>query len=88
VDVGLIRESRRKDEGMLAKVVIGLVAFPVLVHAIFTVTSLVLGPVLPSLLPLAGRWAHLVGPAVAVATFLAAVRISFGVCRRIWPVGA
>jgi hypothetical protein len=71
---------------MVAKSVILLVAFPVLVHAIFTVTSLVLGPVLPSVLPLAGTWSDLAGKAVVVATFLVAVRVSFGVCRRMWPI--
>jgi hypothetical protein len=73
---------------MLAKAVILLVAFPVLVHAIFTLTTLVLGLVLPSLLPLAGNWADLAGKAVVVATFLAAARVSFGVCRRMWPISA
>jgi hypothetical protein len=53
---------------MVAKSVILLVAFPVLVHAIFTLTSLVLGPVLPSVLTLAGTWSDLAGKAVVVAT--------------------
>ena len=73
---------------MAAKLVIVLVAFPVMVHAIFTLTSLVLRPVLPSLLPLAGSWSALAGTGVVVATFLAAVRISFGVCRRMWPIAS
>jgi hypothetical protein len=87
MDLGLIRRGRRREgEGMVAKGVIVLVAFPVLVHAIFTLTSLVLGPVLPSLLPLAGDWSDLAGKGVIVATFLVAVRVSFGVCRRMWPI--
>jgi hypothetical protein len=73
---------------MIAKGVIVLLAFPVLVHAIFTLTTLVLGPVLPSLLPLAGSWADLSSKAVVVAIFLVAVRVSFGVCRRMWPLSA
>jgi hypothetical protein len=73
---------------MVAKAVIVLVAFPVLVHATFTLTSLVLGVVLPSLLPLAGSWSEVVGKAVVVATLLVAVRVSFGVCRRMWPITA
>jgi hypothetical protein len=73
---------------MVAKAVIVLVAFPVLVHATFTLTSLVLGSVLPSLLPLAGSWSEVVSQAVVVATFLVAVRVSFGVCRRMWPITA
>lgn len=73
---------------MVAKGVILLVAFPVLVHAMYTLTSLVLGLVLPSLLPLAGSWSDVAGKAVVVATFLVAVRVSFGVCRRMWPITA
>jgi hypothetical protein len=73
---------------MLAKAVILLVAFPVLVHATYTLTSLVLGLVLPSLLPLAGSWSEVAGKAAVVATFLVAVRVSFGVCRRMWPITA
>jgi hypothetical protein len=70
---------------MAAKTVIVLVAFPVLVHAIFTGVTLVLGLMLPLVLPLAGDWSDLVSKAVVVATFLLAVRVSFGVCRRLWP---
>ena len=73
---------------MAAKTVIVLVAFPVLVHAIFTGTTLLLGLILPQVLPMAGSWADLLGKGVIVATFLLAARASFGVCRRIWPAPA
>ena len=43
---------------------------------------------LASLLPLAGSWSALAGTGVVVATFLAAVRISFSVCRRMWPLAS
>jgi hypothetical protein len=73
---------------MAAKTVIVLVAFPVLVHAIFTGTTMLLGLMLPQLLPMAGSWSELLGKGVIVATFLLALRASFGVCRRIWPPAA
>jgi hypothetical protein len=97
VEVGVIKAGRERQSGqidakskgtraMVAKGVIVLVAFPVLAHAVFTLTSLVLGMVLPSLLPLAGSWSDLAAKAAVVATFLVALRVSFGVCRRMWPI--
>jgi hypothetical protein len=71
---------------MTAKTVIVLVAFPVLAHAVFAGVTLALGLMLPTVLPLAGSWAELVAKGVMVATFLFALRVSFGVCRRLWPV--
>jgi hypothetical protein len=73
---------------MAAKIVIALVAFPVLVHAIFTLTRLVLGLLLPELLTHAGSWSEIVSKGAVVAAFLLAVRASFGVCRRLWPAPA
>lgn len=76
------------NEAMTAKTIIVLVAFPVLVHAIFTGTTMLLGLMLPQVLPMAGSWSDLLGKGMIVATFLLAVRASFGVCRRIWPTSA
>jgi len=76
------------NEAMAAKTIIVLVAFPVLAHAIFTGTTLLLGLMLPQVLPMAGSWSELLGKGVLIATFLLAVRASFGVCRRIWPTSA
>ena len=73
---------------MAAKTIIVLVAFPVLVHAIFTGTTMLLGLMLPQVLPMVGTWSDLLGKGMIVATFLLAVRASFGVCRRIWPASA
>jgi hypothetical protein len=73
---------------MAAKTVIVLIAFPVLVHAIYTGTTMLLGLMLPQVLPMAGSWSELLGQGVIVATFLLALRASFGVCRRIWPTSA
>jgi hypothetical protein len=73
---------------MAAKTVIVLVAFPVLAHAIFTGASMLLGLMLPQVLPMAGSWSELLGKGVLIATFLLAVRGSFGVCRRMWPTSA
>jgi hypothetical protein len=70
---------------MAAKTIIVLVAFPVLVHAIYTGATMLLGLMLPQVLPMAGSWSELFGKGVIVATFLLAVRGSFGVCRRMWP---
>jgi predicted metal-binding membrane protein len=71
---------------MAAKTIIVLVAFPVLVHAIFTVATMLLGAMLPSVLPMMGTWSDVARKGVIVAAFLLAVRGSFGVCRRMWPV--
>ena len=73
---------------MAAKTIIALVAFPVLVHAIYTGVTMLLGLMLPQVLPIAGSWSELLGKGVIVATFLLAVRASFGVCRRFWPTSA
>jgi hypothetical protein len=70
---------------MAAKTIIVLVAFPVLAHAVFTAVSLVLDLMLPTVLPLAGSWSELLRKGLIVATLLVAVRVSFGVCRRLWP---
>jgi hypothetical protein len=73
---------------MAAKTIIVLVAFPVLAHAVFMAVSLMLGLMLPTVLPLAGDWAELLRKSVMVATLLVALRISFNVCRRLWPTPA
>jgi hypothetical protein len=73
---------------MAAKTIIVLVAFPVLTHAVFMAGSLVLGLMLPTLLPLAGNWADLLGKGVVVGTLVVALRVSFTVCRRLWPTPA
>jgi hypothetical protein len=84
-------EMRREDAvngRMIAMIFIVLVAFPVFAHAIFTVVMMVLRLMLTSVLPMAGSWSAMVGKAVLVAAFVIAVRISFGVCRRLWPATA
>ena len=73
---------------MAAKAIIALVAFPVLVHAIFTGTTMLLDVLLPSTLELAGSWSEILSKSVVVAAFLVAVRCAFGVCRRLWPTPA
>ena len=72
-------------KSVAAKAVIALVAFPVLVHLIFTVVNKLAALVLPDVLAMAGSWSALLGKGVIVAAFLIAVRTSFGVCRRLWP---
>jgi hypothetical protein len=73
---------------MAAKTIIVLVAFPVLAHGVFMAVSLVLGLMLPTLLPMVGSWAELLRKGAIVATLLVALRTSFGVCRRLWPTPA
>jgi hypothetical protein len=73
---------------MVAKAIIVLVAFPVLVHASFTGGRLLLGQMLPLVLAMEGSESDMLGPAVLVATFLLAVRFAFGLCRRMWPTPA
>ncbi len=70
-----------------AKTLIVLGAFPVIAHAIFTGTTMLLGAVLESALELVGGWSGLLSTSVTVGSFLFAVRCSFVVCRRLWPVG-
>jgi len=85
-------EMRREDAvngRMIAKVFIALVAFPVFAPAIFTVVMMVLRLMLTSVLPVAESWSAMVGkPVLVAAAFVIAVRISFGVCRRLWPATA
>ena len=71
---------------IVAKIVIALLVFPVLVHAIFTALSMVLAPMMPTLTAAAESHADLLDKGLLGASFLVAVRGSFGVCRRLWPV--
>jgi hypothetical protein len=73
---------------MAVKILIALVAFPVLVHAIFLAMSFVVGLMLPEMLSHAGDWADFVSKGAMVVPFLIAVRIAFGLCRRMWPMPA
>ena len=71
---------------IVARIVIALLVFPVLVHAFFTVQTMILGPMLPTLLALAESWSEVLRKGLIGAAFLIAVRGSFGICRRLWPV--
>ena len=72
----------------IARGLIVLVVFPVFAHAIFTVVTMVLHLMLPSVLAMAGSWSEMAGTAALVAASLIAVRVSVGVCRRLWPAAA
>ena len=83
------RDRRTIVNGTIAaKAVIALGAFPVIAHAIFTGTTMLLGAVLDSVLELVGGWSGLLGAGVTVGSFLFAVGCAFSVCRRLWPAGA
>jgi hypothetical protein len=47
---------------------------------------MLLGPMLPTLMAMAENWSELLRKCLIGAAFLIAVRSSFGVCRRLWPV--
>jgi len=79
---------RREDGAVVAKAMIVLVAFPVLVHATFSVVTMLLDRVLPHVLARAGDWSEMLGRAMLVAAVLIALRFAFGVCRRMWPTPA
>jgi hypothetical protein len=70
---------------IVAKIVIALLVFPVCVHAIFTALTMLLGPMMPTLLALAESWSDLLHKGLIAAILLIAVRGSLGVCRRLWP---
>ena len=69
------------------KALIVLGAFPVMAHAIFTGTTMLLDAVLASL-EVVGGWSGLLSKGVTVGSLLLAVRCSFVVCKRLWPMGA
>src|SRR5512132_3732438 len=58
----------------VGKFVIALVVFPVIVHAIFTALTMLLGPMLPTLLALAESWSDLLHKGLIGAAFLVALR--------------
>jgi hypothetical protein len=76
------------NEVIAAKTLIVLGAFPVIAHASFTGMTILGGVVLASVIELVGGWSELLGSGMTVASFVVAVRLAFGVCRRLWPVGA
>lgn len=74
------------DGRLVGKIVIVLLVFPVGVHAIFTALNMLLGPMLPTLMAMAESWSELLRKGLIGAAFLVAVRGSYGMCRRLWPV--
>lgn len=74
------------DGRLVGKIVIVLLVFPVGVHAIFTALNMLLGPMLPTLMAMAESWSELMRKGLIGAAFLVAVRGSYGMCRRLWPV--
>jgi hypothetical protein len=76
------------NEVITTKALIVIGAFPVIAHASFTGMTILGGAVIDSVLELVGGWSDVLSTGVTVASFVVAVRISFLVCRRLWPVGA
>jgi hypothetical protein len=73
---------------MVVKALIALVGFPVLAHAMYVLMTMMLNVVLPPLLAMAGDWSTVLSKTTVVLSLLIALRVSFGVCRRMWPVPA
>jgi hypothetical protein len=73
---------------MVVKALIALVGFPVLAHAMYVLMTMMLNVVLPPLLAMAGDWSTVLSKTTVVLSLLIALRFSFGVCRRMWPVPA
>lgn len=71
---------------MVVKAIIALVGFPVLAHAMYTGVTMLLNVVLPPMLAMTGDWSTLLSKTAFVATLLVALRFSFGICRRMWPM--
>lgn len=76
------------NDALAAKTLIVLGAFPVIAHASYTAMTMLGDAVLASALDLVGSWSRLLDNGITVASFLVAVRLSFVVCRRLWPGGA
>jgi hypothetical protein len=74
------------DGRIVVKIVIALLVFPVCVHAIFTALTMLLGPMLPTLLAMAEGWSEILRKGLIGVAFVVAVRGSYGVCQRLWPV--
>ena len=69
----------------IAKVVIVLIVFPVLLSAIFTVVTVPVGFMLTPLFAKAGAWSETLGKVFVGVTFLIALLGSLALCRRLWP---
>jgi hypothetical protein len=73
---------------MVVKALIALVGFPVLAHAMYLLMTMLLNVVLPPVLAMAGDWSTVLSKTAVVVSLLIALRFSFGVCRRMWPMPA
>jgi hypothetical protein len=73
---------------MVVKALIALVGFPVVAHATYMLMTMLLNVVLPPVLAMAGDWSTVLSKTAVVVSLLIALRLSFGVCRRMWPAPA
>ena len=73
---------------MVVKALIALVGFPVLAHAMYMLMTMLLNVVLPPVLAMAGDWSTVLSKTAVVMSLLIALRFSFSVCRRMWPMPA
>ena len=73
------------SEAPLPKAVIAFVAFPLFTHVLFLLGRWGVRLVMPEVTELAGEWSSTLETAGLIGMFLVAVRISFRICRRLWP---
>ena len=67
------------------KAVIAFVAFPLFTHVLFLLGRWLVRVAMPEVTELAGEWANTLETAGLIGAFLVAVRISFRICRHLWP---
>ena len=70
---------------MLPKLIIALVAFPMFAHILFSITTLLLDLVQPTLPPMTEATSEVVRQGSVGAAVLIGVVGSFKICRRMWP---
>ena len=73
------------SESPLPKVVIAVVAFPLFTHVLFLLGRWLIRLAMPEVTDLAGGWSNTLENALLIGAFLVAVRISFRICRHLWP---
>ena len=69
---------------MLARGIV-VVAFVVFTHLIYSVITLPLRPALTPMFESMDAWALTLDRAFSVVALLIALRVAYGICRRLWP---
>ena len=69
----------------IAKIIVVLIVFPVLLSVIFTAVTVPVGLMLTPLFAKAGAWSKTLSKVLVSVTFLIALLGSLALCRRFWP---